>query len=60
MRLRKNASHTASRRFNHEAHDLVGGVHDAQAVRGLGVINFVKILVNGLQKRLLLVVSLDL
>ena len=34
--------------FDHKAHDLVGGVDDAQAVGGLGVVGAVKVFVERL------------
>ena len=45
---------------NHEAHDLIGRIDHAQAVSGLGVVDLVEVLVNDLQKGLLLTVAADL
>jgi hypothetical protein len=45
---------------DHEAHDLVGRVDHAQAVGGFGVVDLVEVLVDHLQKGLLLAVAADL
>ncbi len=46
--------------LDHEAHDLVRRVDDAQPVGCLRVVDLVEILVDGLQKFLLLVMAADL
>ena len=46
--------------FDHEAHDLVRRVDDAQPVGGLGVVDLVEVLVDDLEEGLLLVVAGDL
>jgi hypothetical protein len=45
--------------FDHEPHDLVGRVDDAQPIRSLDVVDLVEILVDDLEKGLLLVVTFD-
>jgi hypothetical protein len=45
---------------DHDAHDLIGGVDDAQPVCRLAVVDLVEVLVNDLQKGLLHAMAADL